>query len=96
MLQDAFSGLAGPGHRTGVGPLERHPAQVITSGGRLSAAVVVEGNIDLSLEAPLAVPVGFPMAHQQQARTGAFGGEGAAAHLGMQMRGAVERFDLHR
>lgn len=50
----------------------------------------VEGDIDLPLEAALAVPVGFAVAHQQQARACSFRRQAMT-----EVRCDIERFDLH-
>lgn len=88
--EDGFGGLARPGHRTGEGLLDRHGAQEVGRGVCLGQTGGVEGNVDLSLEATLAVPVGFAVAHQQQACPWSLGRQSGA-----QVSGDIERFDLH-
>ena len=53
------------------------------------ATVLVQRNIDLPLEAACFVPVGFAVSHQDQ--PGVF----ALLRQRLQVRGAVQAFDLH-
>ena len=65
--QDCLGRLAGAGHGAGVGPVNRHGRQEAAGRLRLGLAIGVQGDVDLPLEAALAVPVRFPVTHQQQA-----------------------------
>ena len=88
--QDALRGLAGARHGAAVGPLQRNVLEETSCGFRLSMAVLIEGDVDLTLEATLAIPVGFPVAHQHQSGTLTFLRQGLP-----QMRGVVQTLDLH-
>ncbi len=89
--QDQLGGLAWPGHRTGVGPLDGHRSQAVPGCGCLIPTIGIERDVDLSLEPPLAIPVGFTVAHQQET-----GPRPLRRHGYTQMGGAVVGFDLDR
>ena len=87
--QDGLGSLAGTGHRAGISPLNRYWGQKLSRRLGLFQPPTVEGDVDLALEAPLAVPVCFAVAHQQEPGTG-----GAAGQGGVEVGGAVEGLDL--
>lgn len=88
--QDQLCGLARTGHGTGVGPLDRLPRQAAAGRFSLGATLGVEGDVDLALEAALAVPLRFAMAHQQKPGPGALRRQTLT-----QVSRAVQGFDLH-
>ena len=88
--QDHFGRLAGAGHRARVGPLDRHIREKVPGRFRLGQAVGVEGDVDLPLEAALAVPVSLAVTHQQQAGAGALRRQGL-----FEMGRAVVGLDLN-
>ena len=88
--ENRLGGLPRPGHRTGVGPVDLHFGEEPTGGMGLGDARLVEGDIDLSLESTLAVPIRFAMAHQHDAGAGATDGQGNA-----NVGGTVQGFDLN-
>jgi hypothetical protein len=75
---------AGAGHGACIGPLDWDRGQKFARGLGLFQPAAVEGDVDLPLEAPLAVPVGFAVAHQQEPGT-----SGAAGQGGVKVGGAV-------
>ena len=88
-LENDFSCFGWPRHGAAPGPIDRHIAQKVSCSSGLAATVVIERDVDLTLETPGFVPICFSVADQNQSGTIAFGGKG------LEVRGVVQAFDLH-
>ena len=75
--------------RAAPGPIDGDVFEEIAGSRGLTATVLIQRNIDLPLEAPGFVPVGFAVSHQNQ--PGVF----ALIRQRLQVCGAVQAFDLH-
>lgn len=91
--QDQLGGFLRAGHGAADGGIDRHGLEKFPGLAGLVAAIVVEWNVDLALEAAFAVPLGFAVAHEEEAN------RLVVTHFRdrfAEVGGEVDRFELHR